>query len=148
MCAHSQVELLSTVDEADMAAVARLLSQVSLTATVDRERLGEVLRHDATELLVVRVDGQIAAMATFVTVPLLSGLRGHVEDVVVDSEARGRGFARLLLERITELATERGFRTVDLTSRSSRVSALRLYASVGFVRRDTNVLRFVPAGSQ
>jgi ribosomal protein S18 acetylase RimI-like enzyme len=75
---------------------------------------------------------------------LPSGLRGHVEDVVVDASMRGRGVARHLLERMTALASERGLRTLDLTSRSSRESALRLYESVGFVRRDTNVLRFTP----
>ncbi|CAH0233362.1 hypothetical protein SRABI44_02724 [Microbacterium foliorum] len=49
------------------------------------------------------------------------------------------------LVRITELATTRGLRTLDLTSRPSRESALRLYESVGFVRRETNVLRFTPS---
>ena len=33
-------------------------------------------------------------------------------------------------------------RTLDLTSRPSRESALRLYESVGFKRRETNVLRY------
>ncbi|MEA1264070.1 GNAT family N-acetyltransferase [Microbacterium sp. STF-2] len=75
----------------------------------------------------------------------MTGLRGHVEDVVVDEAARGRGIARLLLERMTQLAQERGLRTLDLTSRPSRESALRLYESVGFRRRETNVLRFTPA---
>ncbi|WP_420063969.1 GNAT family N-acetyltransferase [Microbacterium bandirmense] len=59
---------------------------------------------------------------------------------------RGRGIARALLVRMTELAVERGMRTLDLTSRPSRESALRLYESVGFVRRETNMLRFTPPG--
>lgn len=45
---------------------------------------------------------------------------------------------------MTQLVTERGLRTLDLTTRPSRESALRLYESVGFVRRETNVLRFTP----
>lgn len=57
---------------------------------------------------------------------------------------RGKGIARTLLLLMTELATERGIRTLDLTSRPSRESALRLYESVGLVRRETNVLRFTP----
>lgn len=63
----------------------------------------------------------------------------------MDESMRGRGVARLLLQRTIELAKARGLRTLDLTSRPSRESALRLYESVGFVRRDTNVLRFTPA---
>jgi ribosomal protein S18 acetylase RimI-like enzyme len=106
--------------------------------------LEAIVTHDATELLVVRVDDRIVGTATLVTFPLPTGLRGHVDDVVVDEAMRGNGIARTLLMRMTELATERGLRTLDLTSRPSRQSALRLYESVGFVRRETNVLRFTP----
>lgn len=138
------VEVLSSVTDADAADVARLLTQLSKTATFDRSRLEAIVTHDATELLVVRDDGRIVGAATFVTFPLPTGLRGHVDDVVVDESMRGRGIARALLVRMTDLATERGLRTLDLTSRPSRESALRLYESVGFVRRETNVLRFTP----
>lgn len=138
------VEVLSSVTDADAADVARLLAQLSKTATFDRSRLEAIVTHDATELLVVRDDGRIVGAATLVTFPLPTGLRGHVDDVVVDEAMRGKGIARTLLMRMTELATERGLRTLDLTSRPSRESALRLYESVGFVRRETNVLRFTP----
>ncbi|WIB69067.1 GNAT family N-acetyltransferase [Curtobacterium sp. MCBD17_035] len=76
--------------------------------------------------------------------PLPSGVRGHVEDVVVDERMRGRGGARLLLQHMTDPGAAFGLPTVDLTSRPSRESALRLYEQVGFVRRDTNVLWFTP----
>lgn len=139
------VEILSSVTDADAADIAHLLGQLSSTAAFDRDRLTDIVAHDATELLVVRDDDRIIGTATFVMFPLLSGMRGHVEDVVVDETARGKGIARALLVRMTELATERGLRTLDLTSRPSRESALRLYESVGFVRRETNALRFMPS---
>lgn len=138
------VEVLSTVTDADAADIARLLTQLSKTATFDPVRLAAIVTHDATELLVVRQGKRIVGAATLVMFPLPSGLRGHVDDVVVDESMRGRGIARALLVRMTELATARGLRTLDLTSRPSRESALRLYESVGFVRRETNVLRFTP----
>ena len=43
------------------------------------------------------------------------------------------------------MAAERGLRTLDLTSRPSRESALRLYEGVGFRRRETNILRYTPS---
>ena len=49
-----------------------------------------------------------------------------------------------MLTAMIDIAVARGFRSLELTSRPSRESALRLYESVGFVRRDTNVLRFTP----
>jgi ribosomal protein S18 acetylase RimI-like enzyme len=138
------VELLTALTDEDANDLASLLGQLSTTATFDKSRVNAMLDHDATEVIVARSGGRIVGMATLVTLPLPSGLRGHVEDVVVDVSIRGRGVARLLLGRMTELASERGLRTLDLTSRPSRESALRLYESVGFVRRDTNVLRFTP----
>lgn len=142
--ARPVVEVLTFVTDADAADIAHLLGQLSSTATFDRARLAAIVAHDATELLVVRIDGRIVGAATFVTFPLPSGVRGHVEDVVVDETMRGKGIARALLVRMTELATDRGLRTLDLTSRPSRESALRLYESVGFIRRETNALRFTP----
>jgi ribosomal protein S18 acetylase RimI-like enzyme len=138
------VELLTELTDEDAVDLASLLQQLSTTATFDKSRVNAMLDHDATEVIIARVGGRIVGMATLVTFPLPSGLRGLVEDVVVDGSMRGRGVARLLLGRMTELASERGLRTLDLTSRPSRESALRLYESVGFVRRDTNVLRFTP----
>lgn len=138
------VESLTTVTDDDALSLAALLTQLSSTATFDRSRFESVAAHPATDLLVARIDGKVVGSATLVTIPLPSGLRGHVEDVVVDTTMRGRGIARLLLQRMTELADERGLRTLDLTSRPSRESALRLYESVGFERRDTTVLRYTP----
>ncbi len=138
-----QIELLSELSDANAAELELLLGQLS-TAAFDRSRIAAMLGHDGIELFVARDGRRIVGMATLVTVPLPTGWRGHVEDVVVDATMRGRGVARLLLERLTSLASERGLRTLDLTSRPSRESALRLYEAVGFVRRDTNVLRFTP----
>ncbi|MBF4462273.1 MULTISPECIES: GNAT family N-acetyltransferase [unclassified Rathayibacter] len=85
------VEILATVTTQDGRDLERLLGQLSSTATFDASRVAAILAHDATELLVVRAGGRIVAMATLVTFPLPSGLRGHVEDVVVDAAMRGEG---------------------------------------------------------
>lgn len=138
------IETLGAVTAKDAAALARLLAQLSASATFDVDRIHEITKHDATDLLVARSGGQIVGMATLVTFPCPSGRRGHVEDVVVDDEMRGRGIARQLLHAMTRLADTRGLRTLDLTSRPSRKSAPRLYESAGFTRRETTVLRYTP----
>ncbi|WP_372967184.1 N-acetyltransferase family protein [Microbacterium sp.] len=139
-----QVETVVSVTDADAVAIERLLDQLSSSATFDRSSIERMLDHDATELLVVRLDGDIVGMATLVSFPSPSGSRGFVEDVVTDVSARGRGIGRLLLKAMVDIAVRRGLRSLELTSRPSREAALRLYESVGFVRRDTNVLRFTP----
>ena len=131
LCGNAQFDLTERCG-----ALARLLGQLSMTATFDGGRLHAIIDHEATELLVARVGDEIVGMATFVSSPLPTGLRGQVEDVVVEESMRGRGIARKLLETMTTMAGERGLRTLDLTSRPSRESALQLYEGVGFRRRE------------
>lgn len=71
-----------------------------------------------------------------------TGMRAWIEDVVVDDAARRRGVAQALTRTAVRLAEETGARTVDLTSRPSRVAANQLYRKMGFVQRETNVYRF------
>jgi ribosomal protein S18 acetylase RimI-like enzyme len=77
-----------------------------------------------------------------VLLPLPSGLRGRIEDVVVDSAARGRGVAGLLTEEAVRIARGAGARTVDLTSRPDRGAANRLYERLGFATRQSTSYRF------
>lgn len=139
------IEPLVTATDSELADLAQLLPQLSQTAAFDPSRITAMLDHDGVDLLVARDGDRIVGMATLVTFPLPTGVRGLVEDVVVDESMRGRGVARFMLEAITRLARERRLRTVDLTSRPSREAALRLYESVGFERRETNVLRYIPS---
>ena len=134
-----------TVDERRQ--IEELLSQLSSTATFEPDRLQAMLDSPGVSLFIALEADDVVGMATLVTFPLVTGWRGIVEDVVVDDRARGRGVARLLLEGIIEESTRRRLRTLDLTSRPSRESALRLYESLGFERRETNVMRYVPQPS-
>ena len=63
------METLSSISPNDAAALARLLGQLSTTATFDTGRLHAIIDHEATELLVARVGGEIVGMATFVSFP-------------------------------------------------------------------------------
>ncbi len=62
--------------------------------------------------------------------------------MIVDSSARGMGIGKLLVKKAIEMATLQGVKSVDLTSRPSRVEANSLYVGLGFVVRETNVYRF------
>lgn len=94
---HLIVESLQSLTDTDAAALASLLTQLSSSAEFDRARTEAMIAHGTTELLVARDSGRIVGTATLVAAPSLTGMRGHVEDVVVDEAERGRGIARLLL---------------------------------------------------
>ncbi|MDT0157153.1 GNAT family N-acetyltransferase [Microbacterium sp. ARD32] len=142
-----EITVAQRLSNDDLRRIEMLLPQLSATAVFDRDRVQAMIHTPGTDLFLARAGVRVLGMATLVTFPLVTGWRGIVEDVVVDQEARGRGVARLLLEAITAEAVRRRLRTLDLTSRPSRESALRLYEAVGFQRRETNLLRYVPAGS-
>lgn len=142
MTAEIRVHLVESLSDGDLAAIEGLLPQLSSTATFDRDRVRSMLLHDGTDLIVAREGDRLVGMATLASFPLPTGVRGHLDDVVVDQEFRGRGIARLLLEAVIELARERGLRTLDLTSRPGRASAICLYESLGFERRDSMLMRY------
>jgi ribosomal protein S18 acetylase RimI-like enzyme len=73
-----------------------------------------------------------------------TAIRAWIEDVVVDDSVRGRGVGEALVQASLKLALERGAKTTDLTSRTSRKAAHRLYEKSGFHVRDTSVYRHGP----
>jgi ribosomal protein S18 acetylase RimI-like enzyme len=138
-----QIELVKETTAEVVDAVRRLLPQLSQTALPpDPEQLARVVDCPTNTVLVARSDGAIVGMLTLVLLPIPSGLRARIEDVVVDEAARGQGVGDALSRAALELAAEQGARTVDLTSRPSRAAANRLYERLGFVRRESVVYRF------
>ena len=130
------------VDEV-VGALNRLLPQLSSSAApVDSSVLDEMVRSPATTLLVARNDGrEIVGSLTLVLFRIPTGTRAWIEDVVVDESARRSGVGEALVEEALSLAQQAGARSVDLTSRPSRVGANRLYQRLGFEIRETNVYR-------
>jgi ribosomal protein S18 acetylase RimI-like enzyme len=129
-------------------AFARLLPQLSSSATaLTRETLTEIIAAPHNTVLLARdpsAGGQIVGTLTLVIFRIPTAMRAWIEDVVVDSSARGRGVGEALTLAAVKLAKERGARTVDLTSRRSRQAAHRLYEKAGFHVRETSVYRFGP----
>lgn len=137
-----ETEVVREATDEVVAAFARLLPQLSSRAApLDREAVAVLVATRTNTLLVARVDGVIVGTLTLAMSPLPSGLRAHVEDVVVDAATRGHGVGRVLLDRALALAAEAGARTIDLTSRPSREAANRLYERAGFRRRESTVYR-------
>ena len=101
--------------------------------------------NDPGSTLFIAKDGDdIVGMLTLATFATPTGTRAWIEDVVVDSAARGNGVAGHLVNAAVARAGEVGARTVDLTSRPDREAANRLYLRLGFEQRVTNVYRRVP----
>jgi ribosomal protein S18 acetylase RimI-like enzyme len=141
---HDVVVTAATeVTPALVAAFERLTPQLSSSSPPpDAARLQAIIDHDACTLLIAREGATILGSLTLVVFPIPTGVRAWIEDVVVDGAARGKGVGELLNREALQRSTALGAKTVDLTSRPTREAANRLYARIGFQRRDTNVYRY------
>jgi ribosomal protein S18 acetylase RimI-like enzyme len=140
-----EVEAVHQVTDELVDAAGRLLPQLSRSAPpLDAGGLARIVSHEATTLFIARSEGVIVGMLTLVSFPLPSGLRARIEDVVVDQDARGQGVGTALTLAAIDLAQQQGARSIDLTSRASRVAANRLYQQLGFQLRDSNIYRYQP----
>jgi ribosomal protein S18 acetylase RimI-like enzyme len=138
-----QVEVLREVTSEVVEAFGRLLPQLSASAApLDEAALGAIAESPASTVLLARSDGLIAGSLTLVMFPIPTGMRAWIEDVVVDESARGQGVGAALSLEALRLAQAAGVRTVDLTSRPSRVAAGRLYERIGFTERESRLYRF------
>lgn len=138
------VEEVTEVTSEVVAALGRLVPQLSSSAPpLTETQVAEIVASPATTLLVARDDGgHIVGSLTLALFRIPTGVRGWIEDVIVDEEARGAGVGEALSRAALERAGAAGARSVDLTSRPSREAANRLYRRLGFEPRDTNVWRF------
>ncbi|MEZ5267768.1 MAG: GNAT family N-acetyltransferase [Microthrixaceae bacterium] len=99
----------TTVDDELLAAMQRLVPQLSSSSPPpDRTRLAEIVESPACHLLLARDGSAVLGSMTLVVFPIPTGIRAWIEDVVVDSDARGRGVGEALNRRAIEIALERG----------------------------------------
>ena len=141
------IEEATVVTDELMMAFNRLVPQLSSSNPApSREQLTEMVNSSATIVLIARDtdrdQGAIIGSLTLAVFRIPTAMRAWIEDVVVDTGARGQGVGEALVRNALEAAARVGAKTVDLTSRSSREAANRLYVRVGFEKRDTNIYRF------
>ena len=128
-----------------LAAMHRLLPQ--LTEARTPPTLGQLAETVGSQTMLVARDDEdnsIVGTATFVTYRVSSGLKGRLEDVIVDSSARGRGVGEALVQEVLRRANEAQVLMLELTSMPYRESANQLYKRLGFVRKPTNVYVWWP----
>jgi ribosomal protein S18 acetylase RimI-like enzyme len=137
----TQVSVVGGISDELVAAFAKLLPQLSARAApVTRECLAEIA---ANAILLVARDasGAIAGALTLTLYRIPTGLQARIDDVIVDSSARGQGLGEALSRDAIVRARAAGAVAVGLTSHASREAANRLYVRLGFQRRETNVYR-------
>lgn len=134
----TELDHCSLVEAADLAALREQLQGrpcPECTAQID-----ELQSSPFTHLYALqRPQGAIMGTATLSLTPLITGRKAWIDDVVVDESLRGQGLGRRLMEHLIGEARRLGADAIQLTSRPEREAANRLYRSLGFIQRHTNV---------
>src|ERR1700716_4404235 len=139
-----RVETVTEATQEVHEALARLLPQLNSRLPIPTmERLQAIVDDRAVSLLVA-IDGQeIVGTTTLIVYTTPFWIKARLDEVVVDESARGKGIATALVKASLEIAREKGVEVVELQSGVKREAANRLYPSLGFKLRETNVYRIV-----
>jgi ribosomal protein S18 acetylase RimI-like enzyme len=141
-----KIARVTQADEALFAACQRLVPQLTDTSPPPTQAELELLVASPCSLLFMAQHAdfgdEIIGLATLLLYRVPTGLRGYIEDVVVDERARGRRIGEALTWACLDAAREAGAPYVGLTSNPARVAANRLYQKMGFIQRQTNVYKY------
>ncbi len=136
---------IRAADETDLPRIVELLAQLSLDAPRERPdeplpasylaAFEEIVADQRQRLLVIEAQGRIVGSAALIVVPNLSR-QGRpyaiIENIVIDTAARGAGYGEALVRYAIEEAQKAGCYKLSLTSNKRRPDAHRFYERLGF----------------
>ena len=139
-----RIEVVTEVTPEVVASIVRLLPQLNPTLPLpDVDRLQRIIGDPAVTLLVARDGDRIVGTSTVIVYSTPFWIKARLDEVVVDTAARGKGVGEALVKACLDVARTRGAQVVELQSGKgpAREVANRLYRRMGFEPRDTNVYR-------
>ena len=137
-----KIERITSADSSTAEAISLLLKQLSSQEFIFTEReLAALINDPSSTLFLLYAEGKIAGMLTLGTYLSPTGRKAWIEDVVVDSAYRGKGYGKMLVEHAIEYARTLSPCTLMLTSNPARIAANELYRASGFEQKITNVYK-------
>lgn len=137
--------------EEDLEEMARLLKELfdlERDFTFDFETHNRALRimfeQEKTLLLVAKLENIVVGMATMQEVisTASGGKAGMVEDVIIHGDFRKMGIGSRILQELTKVAKERGYRRMQLVADRGNARALHFYSAKGWNTTNLQVMHF------
>ena len=138
---HTDIIRLTSADAATAEDISRLLKQLTSTPIDFTESFLERIIAEGNAIFVLREEGEVVGMLTVGSYSSPTGRKAWIEDVVVDSAHRGKGYGRVLVEHAIGYVRTLSPCTLMLTSNPSRIAANELYRNSGFEQKITNVYK-------
>ncbi|WP_236669194.1 GNAT family N-acetyltransferase [Aquimarina mytili] len=86
-----------------------------------------------------RDQDKIVGIASLCIYKVISGYKGWIEDVVVDSNLRGKGIGRKLIEKLLEIGEAKKLSEILLFTEDHRKPAINLYKNLGFIEKNSQI---------
>lgn len=133
---------LITVTDEVVHAFEKLIPQLAPDCTLpSKEDLQAIVDSNHTILFMAEEHNELLGTLTLVLNKIPTGNKVWIEDVVVDSSARGKGVGEALIQFAVAYVKDQNITSINLTSSPDRVAANKLYQKLGFIKRQTNVYR-------
>ena len=140
--AEIKILLPTSADGSTAEAISLLLKQLSSHEfNFSEQELAKIINDNSSTIFILYADEKIVGMLTLGTYLSPTGRKAWIEDVVVDSAFRGKGYGKMLVEHAIEYARTLSPCTLMLTSNPSRIAANELYRASGFEPKITNVYK-------
>lgn len=140
---HTRIVEVTEAKTDYLEAINGLLEQLSAGKVLTQEELLQIVASSHSHLFFIYVEEEIAGMLSVGAYRTPTGLKQWVEDVVVDSKFRGQHLGKQLIDFAIDYARKSGEGLLMLTSNPRRVAANKLYRSVGFEPKETNVYKMI-----
>ncbi len=104
------------------------LEEKSFSMPWKRDDFKDMIERDDSHYMVITIDGLVIGTAGYT----YNGFEGYINNVVIDSDYRGKGYSKILLEGLLKEGRARGINEYTLEVRVSNAPARALYESLGF----------------
>lgn len=101
----------------------------------------QILESDNSHLFLIFSGNNMAGMLTLAIYKSPTGSKGWIEDVVISDKYKGLGLGRKIVQHAIDYAKTSGIELMMLTSNPTRIAANKLYHSIGFEQKETNVYK-------
>ena len=127
-------------------AMGKLRAQLSSRhdgSAIEREKIEELIESPYHDILIAADEGKVVGMVIVSVVLATLDRNVYMEDLVVDSECRGKGVGGMLLEAVKDWGRNKGCRRLEFTSsnRDGKAGARGFYESHGAEVRETDFYR-------
>jgi ribosomal protein S18 acetylase RimI-like enzyme len=130
---------VTVVTDELLEACARLIPQLTRAPMPTRAELESLLASESVLVVAHAPGGRIVGAGALGVFRTPSGVHAHIEDIIVDEDARGQGCGEAIVRHLLDEARRLGLPGVSLTCNPRRQAANRLYRRMGFSEWDTNV---------